>query len=107
VVSRAGLTLTVDSDGDVHDVGGGQEVHVVLPEIPTSGFRWSLSVDGPVEVVDDSYEAEGSGVGGGGSRRFVVRTRDGGRAELRAVLRQQWNPSEPAERWAASLDVAS
>ena len=106
-MSSTGLTLTVDSDGDVHDVEGGQDVHVVLPEIPTSGFRWSLSVDGPVEVVDDSYEAEGSGIGGGGSRHFVLRTREPGRAGLRAVLCQEWNASEPAQRWAASLDVAT
>lgn len=105
-MSPAPLTLTTAHDGDVHAVGGGQEVHVVLPEVPTSGFQWALTVDGPVEVVGDSYEPEGSGIGGGGSRHFVVRTRDGGLAELRAVLRQEWNPAEPAKRWAASLDVS-
>lgn len=106
-MSRTGLTLTVDSDGDVHAVEGGQEVHVVLPEIPTSGFQWSLSVDGPVKVVEDRFEPEGTGIGGGGTRHFVVRTHDGGRAKLSAVLRQEWNASEPAERWAAALDVSS
>ena len=105
-MSLAVLTLTAAHDGDRHAVGSGQDVHVVLPEVPTSGFQWALSVDGPVEVVGDSYEPEGSGIGGGGSRHFVVRTRDGGVATLRAVLRQEWNPAEPADTWTAFLDVS-
>jgi len=58
-------------------------------------------------VVGDSDEPEGSDIGGGGTRHPVVGARVGGRANLRAVLRQERSASEPAERWAAALDVSS
>ncbi len=101
------LVLTADHDGALQPVAGGQDVHVLLPEIPTSGFLWELQVDGPAEVVDSHFEPGGSAVGAGGSRHFVLRPSGAGRAALTAVLRQAWDAAEPAQRWSAALDVSA
>ena len=102
----AELVLTAEHDGTLREVAGGQDVHVVLPEIPTSGYLWDLQVDGPAALADSSFEAGGAAVGAAGTRHFVVRPAGTGRAELRAVLRQAWNPAEPAQEWSAALDVS-
>lgn len=102
----AELVLTADHDGASQGVVGGQDVHVVLPEIPTSGYLWDLQVDGPADLVDSRFEPGGAAVGAGGTRHFVVRPAGSGRAALRAVLRQAWNPGEPAQEWSAALHVS-
>jgi predicted secreted protein len=106
VSDAAELVLTAEHDGALRGVVGGQDVHVVLPEIPTSGYLWDLQVDGPAALVDSRFEAGGAAVGAAGTRHFVVRPAGTGRAALRAVLRQAWNPAEPAQHWSAALDVS-
>ena len=100
------LVLTADHDGALQPVAGGQDVHVLLPEIPTSGYLWDLRVDGPAAVVDSRFEPGGTAAGAGGTRHFVLRPAGSGRAALRAVLRQEWNPSEPAQHWSAALELS-
>ena len=57
------VVLTADHDGALQPVAGGQDVHVLLPEIPTSGFLWDLQVDGPAAVVDSRFEPGGTAAG--------------------------------------------
>ena len=74
-------------------------VDVVLPETPSTGYRWAL--EGEVEgaqVVGDRFEdhpTAGPTAGAGGARTFSLHV--SGTVEIPFVLKRPWD-SEPLER---------
>ncbi len=105
------------------------EIYVVLPEIPSSGYRWSVEgdevidrrdgalpvhgrEDRPLALLADGFElAGGTGpqprIGGGGSRRLLFRVLRPGRTQLRLANRRPWLPSAPpAAAWEVEIDAS-
>jgi inhibitor of cysteine peptidase len=95
-------TLHVDERAD----GGecrpvlGQRLEVVLPENPTTGFRWHLVDDGRpvVTLSDDRFDTPGRAPGQGGNRRWTFDAVRPGRTVIRAVYRRSWQPANPSQR---------
>ncbi len=64
---------------------------VVLEENPTTGYRWDMQIDPGLEVISSDYAPDaGTGVGGGGLRRFLLVATVTGELRLRAKLWRQW-----------------
>ena len=87
------IQLTEQNDGQLVDVHLGQEVHVSLPEIAGTGYRWA------VDRVDDTLlEVQGarpqySSVlpGASGRAMWIIVPKQVGSAELTL---KQWRPWE-------------
>jgi inhibitor of cysteine peptidase len=76
-------------------VSRGTILVISLNENPTTGFNWRMQPC-PEHILileaDDFSPGAGSGVGGGGTRRFQFRAIGAGRAAIRAKYRRTWDP---------------
>jgi predicted secreted protein len=74
-------------------------VDVVLPESPSTGYRWSMvTEDDSAQVVDDRFEDHPTGgptAGAGGQRIFSLHV--SGTVVLEFWLKRAWD-TEPLER---------
>ncbi len=102
----ADVELTQQDSGRRHSVRVGDEVTVVLPETPTTGYRWHPDVDATaLEPTDDQYEGPTEPRGAGGTRRLTFTARRAGPVHLRLVKWRAWETSA-VEEFAVDLDVA-
>jgi len=95
------ITFDEGSDGRTVDLDEGQEFEVVLPENPTTGYRWRLESDGaPVcAAVGDTYEPPDPAVPGrGGAHRWRFRCDRGGVGAVALALGRTWEKSGPGVR---------
>ena len=74
----------------------GQELQILLPENPTTGFRWQMSPAGePVlELLDDKFDSPASGVGTGGIRHWRFKATVKGSADIEMVYRRVWEQDQ-------------
>lgn len=101
------------------------EIHLYLPEAPTTGYMWTVENDGiadrrdtdedlPIEDhvylvwVDDTFEPEsGDLFGSSGLRHLVFRVARAGTHQLTLAHRRPWGIDEqPFEKFAARLEIA-
>lgn len=66
----------------------GETVTLVLPETPTTGYRWRLTSQ--LEVVSDEFHPSGTTPGAAGERVVVLRVGSAGRHEVLAELARPW-----------------
>ncbi|MBO4207503.1 protease inhibitor I42 family protein [Micromonospora echinofusca] len=84
-------------------VDPGDVVVVRLPENPTTGFVWSVSVSDPEVLTVEAEQLTGrdrSTAGGGGEREFRLRSRAGspGTARVTLALSRPWESTPLEER---------
>jgi predicted secreted protein len=88
----------------------GDELDVALPEIPSSGYEWTVS-DATKEwfsIVGDRYAGPQSDAplfGGGGERHFTVKVVRAGLSPLRFCLEQPWDGGDQSTSY--TVDVVS
>jgi inhibitor of cysteine peptidase len=82
----------------------GETLRVQLPENPTTGYRWHLQtgVTPMLRLVQDSFEASGSALGGTGLRCWSFAADHAGSIELRMELRRSWQP-QPVNSFTVSV----
>ena len=86
----------------------GQELELVLPENPTTGFRWQMRAPGePVlQLLDDKFDSPASGVGRGGTRRWRFKAGQRGSAAIDVVYLRGWEQDQsPAETFKLAVRV--
>lgn len=93
------MTLTKENDGEEHLLHQGEMFQVVLPENPTTGYRWLLtkSSSPKIALIREEYFADHHDylmVGAGGTRKIVFQVREQGEAELVLFLRRYWEPED-------------
>lgn len=86
------------------------EIHVRLPETPSTGYVWDLVdfPDGVAEVVADRFETiEGNEqIGAAGVRHVWLRVLASGSGRLRLELRRPWQPATtPVRTFQATLQA--
>src|SRR5690242_21633715 len=104
----AAITLTSSDNGTTHQARPGDDIEVMLPENPTTGFRWQVDrIDGPLHLEGDTYRADpGAQIGGGGTRVFHFRATGPGPAQLALKNWQAWEGERSVvDRFAATLEI--
>lgn len=103
------LRLTEKDNGRRCEVAIGTEIHLLLPENPTTGFRWELdSAFAPhLESTAPVFEAASNAAGSGGTRRFGFIAKNTGEIKLRARLCRPWEGDRSiTARFAATLVIS-
>ncbi|MGB9175695.1 MAG: DUF333 domain-containing protein [Methanoregula sp.] len=89
------VTLTEADNGKNEYIAQGTRFAVQLRENPTTGFGWNATVSPGLEIQSSDYQqdkaAEGM-VGVGGTRTWVIVTKDLGTQKFSAIYRRSWEP---------------
>ena len=102
-----------EQDGDRPSITPrpGDEIVIDLPELPSSGYVWSVVNKTPkVRIEDSSFEPQAPGneddprYGGWGRRRIVMRAVEPGRLDVQLAMRRPWEGDQSPARFLA-LDV--
>jgi predicted secreted protein len=101
-------TITGSDAGSTVELERGNTLTVRLEEVPTTGYRWAVDhVDSRIlEFQESNYEQyPEAGVDGGGRHTFTFRAAEAGTTTLTMVLRREWDPENPDDRFEVSVDV--
>jgi Zn-dependent peptidase ImmA (M78 family)/predicted secreted protein len=102
--------LTLADSGRELWIGTGDEVHAVLPESPTTGFRWQAEDGGGVELAGNRalrVETDGRRYGGTRERHVWWRAQEAADVAVGCELRRSFEgpAAEPAGRFEVALHV--
>lgn len=91
-------SFTQANDGGTYPVLLNAEIQLRLPENPTTGFSWNLSVTTGLSVINDSYipdDVSGKLVGSGGTHVWFLKTIQTGEQVISGTYRRPWEPAGP------------
>jgi inhibitor of cysteine peptidase len=95
--------------GGTYPVPLDAEIQLRLPENPTTGFSWNLSVTPGLSIVNDTYipdDTSGKLVGSGGVHVWFLKAIGPGDQDISGVYRRPWEPAAVnATRFGLSLMV--
>jgi predicted secreted protein len=103
--------IEVTQSGSAVTASVGDEIVVRVPEIPTTGYAWTISsVDPPLRLVESSFVAPGGNgsepaPGAGGMRVIRMRAAAAGEAGAELTLKRPWEPT-PIETFTFRVTVA-
>lgn len=102
------MTVTIAENGTSIRLSTGEILTVSLPEIPSTGYRWSL--DAPVPPVlltrGDEFVAPGAQVGAEGLRQLSFEAVKAGSGALELKMCREWEREvAPHERFRIHLTV--
>jgi inhibitor of cysteine peptidase len=94
------MQVDASANGEQVTVQVDETLHLLLPETPTTGYRWRVVSSGePVtELVEDRFQSPAEGAGRSGSHLWVFRVRQRGHASIALHQTRAWEPdSAPVE----------
>jgi inhibitor of cysteine peptidase len=85
------------SNGNEIELHVGEEFMIVLPENPTTGFRWNpISSGEPTcTLLDNSFDLIGSTPGNGGSHSWHFQAVKEGSSKIEFAYRRSWEQDKP------------
>jgi inhibitor of cysteine peptidase len=89
-------TFSQANDGGTYPITPGAEIQLRLPENPTTGFLWNLSVTTGISVINDSYipdDTTGRLVGSGGTHVWFLKAMQPGEQAISGTYRRPWEPA--------------
>lgn len=87
----------------------GHKETLVLPENPSTGYTWKIDQEGSdnlsiLSIEDLGHQRGANMPGAPGLRRWVIRAKAPGHADLQLVYQRPWEP-EPVETRRVGIDV--
>jgi inhibitor of cysteine peptidase len=84
----------------------GETFAIALAGNPTTGYTWHATVDpGHLEVVGETFEPAGKGVGSGGQEVFRFRALAPGSSEIKYEYRRPWDKkARESKRFRIEID---
>ncbi|RPJ54243.1 MAG: hypothetical protein EHJ95_00605, partial [Methanobacteriota archaeon] len=82
------------NNNETYSVPVGSQIKLSLPENPTTGYSWNLSVSSGLTINGDDYVANTTGpiVGAGGVHVWNMTAKTAGTQTITGVYRQQFDP---------------
>ena len=102
-------TFDQSNNGGTYPVSAGAGVRLLLPENPTTGYTWNLSVSPGLSVLNDSYvpsDTTGKLVGSGGTHVWFLKADQAGEQVVSGLYRRPWEPAGNATGFRLVLDVS-
>lgn len=94
-------TYGYDDAGKTVVVKRGEALRVSLPENPSTGYSWNLTVSGGLYVAGDQYvpdDTSGLRVGSGGIHTWDIKANGIGLQQITGVYRRPWEKSTAPEK---------
>jgi predicted secreted protein len=91
-------TFDQTNDGGTYPVATGAVIQLRLPENPTTGYIWNLSVTTGLTLVNETYvpdDPTGRLVGSGGAHVWFLEAVTAGDQTITGVYRRPWEPASP------------
>ena len=82
-------------NGGTYPVSLGALIQLSLPENPTTGYQWNISVTGGLSPVNETYipdDTTGKLVGSGGTHVWFLKTTQQGNQAITGIYRRSWEP---------------
>ena len=102
------IIITKIDHGKAFGVTLGSSIVIKLPENPSTGFRWKVieTNNEILRLIDSNFSlASDSGVGGGGTRTFILRTLKEGPTKFGLKLLQEWEPQSFVDSFEIMIHV--
>ena len=102
------LQFDEHSNGNQIELHIGEEFMIILPENPTTGFRWNLISSGEqaCTLLDNSFDLTGSTPGNGGSHSWHFQAVKEGSSKIEFAYRRSWEQDRPpAQNFNVSVHV--
>jgi len=96
-------------DGKTYSLSLDTEIQLRLPENPTTGFTWNLSVTPGLSVLNDSYvpsDTTGKLIGSGGTHVWFLKAGLAGEQVISGLYRRPWEPAGNGSAFRLVLDVS-
>jgi inhibitor of cysteine peptidase len=92
-------TYTSSDNGKAIEVKSGDTFTVKLDENPTTGYSWNMTAGNGLQVVNDRYVPEATGlIGSGGYHEWTIKAVKAGTYALSGVYRRPWEPVTGSEQ---------
>jgi inhibitor of cysteine peptidase len=103
----AAQTLNLDDDGMRLELKTGEEVELVLPGNPTTGYEWVVTeAPSNLQQVDETeFVAESDLIGAGGEFHFRFRATEPGTAQLILTYERPFEEVEPLDAFEIEVTV--
>ena len=103
----AAQTLNLDDDGMRIDLETGDEVELVLPGNPTTGYQWVVTEAPSIlePVGEAEFVAESGLIGAGGEFHFRFRAIEPGTAQLSLTYERPFEEVEPLDAFEIEVTV--
>jgi inhibitor of cysteine peptidase len=93
VAASALRTFTEADSGSLEVIKKGETFKVVLPENPSTGYSWNMTVSDGLKVVDDRYIPPAQQVPGrGGQHEWTIKAVNPGQQKVRCIYMRPWEP---------------
>lgn len=102
-------TLAPDDDGSQIELSRGEEVELVLPGNPSTGYTWVVVADAsPVlEVIGEpEFRPESDLVGAPGEYHFRFAAREQGKVQLLLTYQRPFEEAEPLDTFEVEVTVS-
>jgi len=86
------------NNGGTYNISLDAGIQLRLPENPTTGFSWNLSVTPGIAIINDTYipdDVSGKLVGSGGTHVWFLKAIGPGDQGISGVYRRPWEPAAP------------
>lgn len=94
--------------GSTIAAAAGDVLVLSLPENPTTGYSWKMTLSSGLKAESDRYiEADKAGdlVGGGGTHVWRIAVVEAGTQIVKGEYRQQWDPTQTPQYFSLTVEV--
>jgi inhibitor of cysteine peptidase len=91
-------TFNQTNNGGNYNIPLDAEIQLRLPENPTTGFSWNLSVTTGLSIINETYipdDVSGKLVGSGGIHAWFLKAIGPGEQAISGTYRRPWEPAAP------------
>ncbi|HJQ94713.1 MAG TPA: protease inhibitor I42 family protein [Acidimicrobiia bacterium] len=104
--STAPRTITFDDDGAQIDLGRGEEVELILPGNPSTGYLWVVTEVSPILSAEEpEFRPESTLVGAPGEYHFRFTGNEPGTVLLVADYERPFEEAEPLDTFEVEVTV--
>lgn len=102
------ILVTQGYDGATVSANVGDTLTIELPEIPSTGYRWSPDSTGATFLLfsgDEFQLGTQSAIGGGGTHTFRFSAQQSGTGQIRCILARPWEQGSPRDTFSIQVVV--
>lgn len=102
------VTVGQSQSGSTMSAARGDVLVLRLPENPTTGYSWKMTLSDGLTLESDEYipdEQSGDLVGVGGTHQWRIELSETGKQSVDGVYRQEWDPTQSPQYFTLTVNV--